>query len=99
MIREDTGYDADMSTLVPFEPEKKEKRKPPRELREVGSITLSSEPKHGKTNKVAVCPLTTQITCIRPVIRLYCPHEEAFGPWLSLKCTAKTVQTGMSRLI
>ena len=53
MIREDTGYDADMSTLVPFEPEKKEKRKPPRELREVGSITLSSEPKHGKTNKVA----------------------------------------------
>lgn len=31
MIREDTGYDADMSTLVPFEHEKKEKRKPARE--------------------------------------------------------------------
>ena len=32
MIREDTGYDADMSTLVPFEHEKKEKRKPAREV-------------------------------------------------------------------
>ena len=36
MIREDTGYDADMSTMVPFEREKKEKRKT---VREVGKLT------------------------------------------------------------
>ena len=32
MIREETGYDADMSTMVPLEKEKKVKRKTVREV-------------------------------------------------------------------
>ena len=41
-----------------------------------------SEPRHDKTNNVAVRPAKTQISLgIRPVYQsLRCPHEESLGP-------------------
>ena len=58
------------------------------------------EPSHDKTNKM-ICASSkdSDQPGLPPcLISLQCPHDEAFGPSLPTKCTAKTDQ-GMPRLI
>ena len=49
-----------------------------------------------KPTKCHMSPAKTQISLGFPQSdqSLHCLHEEAFHPWLSLECTAKTGQTG-----
>ena len=67
-----------------------------------GSHTiLTNEPELGKTNKLTMHPVKTQIALASAQSdqSLRCPHEERLGPRLP-KCTVKTDQTGqMPRLI
>ena len=60
-----------------------------------------NEPRHDKTNKMAVRPAKTdQPGHLPSLISLCCPHEETLGPQLPTEHTAKTDQTGqMPRLI
>ena len=61
-----------------------------------------SEPRHDKTNDVAVHPAKTQISLgihAQSDQSLRCPHEESLGPQLPIECTAKTlIRLGMIRL-
>ena len=64
--------------------------------------TLTFEPPHDKSNKMAGAPSKDSDQPGHPpsLISLRCPHEESLVPKLPIECTAKTDQTGrMPRLI
>ena len=63
----------------------------------VREIILNLIPPRDKTNKIACAPSEDLDQCDQS---LRSPHDESLGPWLPIKRTAKTDQTGrMPRLI
>ena len=64
---------------------------------------LILEPQHDKTNKMTCAFSEDSDQPVHPpsLISLCCPHEEALGPWLSLRAHSEdSDQTGqMPRLI